>query len=71
MEEAYGKFRLIGLDHNQVVQLLGKSDVRNRISKTDYNYYLGSERDFMAIDDEWLVLKFNRGKVNETVINTD
>lgn len=58
--------RLIGLDRDQVVALLGEpSDA----SPGRINYYLGfSPRSLFAIDPDWLAIEFSEGKAERVYI---
>ena len=62
--------QLIGVRQSQVDDLLGKPEI-NRSSSTEYVYYLGPERGFISIDDEWLVVKIANGHAVSAVVRPD
>jgi outer membrane protein assembly factor BamE (lipoprotein component of BamABCDE complex) len=64
--------RLLGLTRQEVVTLLGEPLKTEYFKEFDFVYYLGSERGFMGIDSEWLVLKLGQdGRVNRARISRD
>jgi hypothetical protein len=54
------------LDHrsrNEVEKLLGPVPPEHYFQEYDLVYWLGPERDFMGIDSEWLVIKFDKNGI--------
>lgn len=63
---------LIGLSRAEVEALIGAADVTPYFRGYDMVYYLGPDRGFIAIDSEWLVIKFDgAGRVSEARLVTD
>ena len=63
---------LRGKTKNEVLALLGIPRATEYFRDWDLVYWLGSERGFISIDSEWLVLKFNsEGRVSDAKIVTD
>ncbi len=66
--------QLDGLTKDQVIQLLGDPLVDSdyfKASGRDYLYNLGLERSLMAIDDAWLLIWFDSGKVSRYAVMTE
>ncbi|MGG0303690.1 hypothetical protein ABEY59_23745 [Bacillus albus] len=61
------KYRLTGKSNEEITKLLGMpTETRNGEDGVITSYYLGTERGFIPIDSEHLVLQFDRdGKVME------
>jgi hypothetical protein len=63
---------LRGLTRAEVVRLLGEPLSLGRLFGGDLVYYLGPERGFISVDDEWLVIRLGSdGKVSSARIATD
>jgi hypothetical protein len=62
--------QLIGMSQLEIDHLLGRPEL-NRTSSNEYVYYLGPERSFMSIDDEWLSVKFENGRAAAVVVHPD
>ena len=62
---------LLGFSINQIEDLLGKPPVTGYFKDFDCVYWLGPEPNFIAIDSEWLGIKFHNGIVVETKLLTD
>ena len=64
--------KLIGLTRLEVVARLGQPPETEYFKDFDLVYYLGTERDFISIDSEWLVLKLGPdGRVTRATIARD
>lgn len=63
---------LQGKPRAEVVELLGEPPENTSFSDWDLVYWLGSERGFISIDSEWLVIRFGPdGRVAEYRIIRD
>ena len=62
---------LDGLSRPDVVALLGEQDDPSYFRSWDLRYWMGQEHGPMAIDSEWLVIRFKDGRVSEYAIVTD
>lgn len=67
------KYKLTGKSNEEITQLLGTpTETRNGENGVITSYYLGTERGFIPIDSEHLVLQFDRdGKVVEYKVHND
>lgn len=66
------KGKLSGLTRVEVVALLGEPPATRYFQAYDLVYNLGSERGFVSIDSEWLLLKLdNAGRVEGIQQTTD
>jgi hypothetical protein len=59
------KYRLVGMSRSEVEGLLGPPDRKDHYLGCDYAYWLGTERGFFPIDEEWLGINFQNGLVVE------
>ena len=72
VDDLLKRYKLIGMTRAQVVDLLGPpSPIESNQSDSVYIYYLGPERGFISIDDEWLDIKFGGDRVVSAVDRTD
>ncbi len=64
---------LLGTSRAQIDAMLGaQTDTQYFREHYEYVYWLGAERDWISIDSEWLVLKFDsKGTVVEAGIGRD
>ncbi|MGF9770208.1 hypothetical protein [Bacillus albus] len=67
------KYKLTGKSNEEITKLLGTpTETRNGEDGVITSYYLGTERGFIPIDSEHLVLQFDRdGKVMEYKVQRD
>lgn len=67
------KYKLTGKSNEEITKLLGApTETRNGEGGVITSYYLGTERGFIPIDSEHLVLQFDRdGKVMEYKVQRD
>jgi len=67
--------KLIGMSKENVVDLLGPPDRTGRYNRlepdVDLNYSLGPEKGYISIDNEWLTVRFQDGKVSEVAVTRD
>lgn len=73
VDDLLQKYKLTGKSNEEITQLLGTpTETRNGENGVITSYYLGTERGFIPIDSEQLVLQFDRdGKVLEYKVHTD
>ncbi|MDA2311099.1 MULTISPECIES: hypothetical protein [Bacillus cereus group] len=73
VDDLIQKYKLIGKSNEDITKLLGApTETRNEEGGVSVVYYLGTERGFIPIDSEHLVLQFDRdGKVLEYKVHTD
>lgn len=63
---------LHGKTRAEVLDMLGEPTESEYFADWDVVYWLGPQRGFMAIDSEWLVIRFDEsGRVSEAKIATD
>ena len=63
---------LMGKPRAAVIDLLGTPPETPYFREYDLVYYLGSERSYISIDSEWLLIKFNEyDQATEVVIRSD
>lgn len=62
---------LIGMPRADVEDLLGRPPATDYFRDFEYVYWLGPERGFIAIDSEWLGLKFEQDRVTEARVLSD
>ena len=62
---------LKGMNKSSVVALLGEPDDTPYFQRYDMVYYLGRERQAIAIDSEWLVFKIVDSKVDSYALVRD
>ena len=63
---------LMGKSRAAVIDLLGTPPETPYFSEYDLVYYLGSERSYISINSEWLLIKFNEyDQAIEVVIRSD
>lgn len=65
------RHELEGLDQQQVIELLGPPDRRDRFDGKDYSYDMGTEDGFMSIDSIWLTLYFKDEQVVAVQVTRD
>jgi hypothetical protein len=64
--------KMLGMNREHIVQMLGKPEKTNYFRDYDLVYVLGPERGFISIDYEWLVFKLGTdGRVAQYRIVTD
>jgi len=64
--------KLVGLTRKEVIARLGEPPKTEYFKNFDLVYYLGTERGFISIDSEWLVLKLGPdGRVTRATIAND
>lgn len=72
VDDLLKRYKLIGMTRVQLVELLGPPNpFESRQSDVSYTYYLGPERGFISIDDEWLDIKFGGERVVSARDRTD
>lgn len=73
VDDLLQKYKLIGKSNEEITQLLGvPTETRSGEEGVITLYYLGTERGFIPIDSEQLVLQFDRdGKVMEYTVHKD
>ncbi|HGA0512502.1 TPA: hypothetical protein ACIQMB_004577 [Bacillus pacificus] len=73
VDDLLQKYKLTGKSNEEITQLLGMpTETRNGENGVITSYYLGTERGFIRIDSEHLVLQFDRdGKVVEYKVHSD
>ncbi|HDX9707106.1 TPA: hypothetical protein ROY17_004831 [Bacillus thuringiensis] len=73
VDDLLQKYKLIGKSNEKITQLLGApTETRSGEEGVITLYYLGTERGFIPIDSEQLVLQFDRdGKVMEYTVHKD
>ena len=73
VDDLLQKYKLIGKSNEEITQLLGApTETRSGGEGVITLYYLGTERGFIPIDSEQLILQFDRdGKVLEYKVHTD
>lgn len=73
VDDLLQKYKLIGKSNEEITQLLGApTETRSGEEGVITLYYLGTERGFIPIDSEQLVLQFDRdGKVMEYTVHKD
>ena len=62
---------LRGLSKAEVITLLGPQDDPSYFKSWDLRYWMGQQHGFIPIDSEWLVIRFEDGRVSEYAIVTD
>lgn len=67
VDDLLSRYRLIGMNTEEIAELIGVPPKTDYFKDYDYVYWLGPERNAFGIDSEWLGLKFQNGKV----INAD
>jgi hypothetical protein len=60
-----------GQSKSEILTILGKPTETEYFSDFDMVYYLGLERNAIAIDSEWLLINFTDNKVRQIRIATD
>lgn len=71
VDDLLRRHRLIGMQREQVEQLLGVPPPTAYFREYDYVYWLGPERGLFSIDSEWLVVRCQQGAVVSADIVTD
>src|SRR5262245_35322630 len=71
VDDLLRRHRLVGMAQAEVDELLGVPPRTGYFRDYDYVYWLGPERGFISIDSEWLVLKFEQGRVARARIVRD
>ena len=73
VDDLLQKYKLKGKSNEEITQLLGApTETRSGGEGVITLYYLGTERDFIPIDSEQLILQFDRdGKVMEYTVHKD
>lgn len=73
VDDLLQKYKLIGKSNEEMTQLLGApTETRSGGEGVITLYYLGTERGFIPIDSEQLILQFDRdGKVMEYTVHKD
>ncbi|HEF5697825.1 hypothetical protein ACQVWE_00200 [Bacillus cereus] len=73
IDDLLQKYKLIGKSNEEITQLLGApTETRSGGEGVITLYYLGTERGFIPIDSEQLILQFDRdGKVMEYTVHKD
>lgn len=73
VDDLLQKYKLIGKSNEEITQLLGApTETRSGGEGVITLYYLGTERGFIPIDSEQLILQFDRdGKVMEYTVHKD
>ncbi len=71
VDDLLSKHDLVGKTKENLIALLGTPPQTGYFSNYDFVYWLGPERGFMAIDSEWLVIKFENNKVIEAKVVRD
>lgn len=64
VDDLLNRHKLAEMSRMQLEELLGQPSSNESIqTPEEYIYYLGPERGFICIDDEWLDIKFNGERV--------
>lgn len=73
VDDLLQKYKLIGKSNEEITQLLGApTETGSGEEGVITLYYLGTERGFIPIDSEQLILQFDRdGKVMEYTVHKD
>ena len=71
VDDLLKKYKLVGMNKNEIDSLLGVAPETEYFKEYDYVYWLGPERSWIRIDSEWLCLKFKNNKVIEAKILRD
>ena len=71
VDDLLRKHALVGMARPQVHELLGVPPATPQFSRYDYVYWLGQERGLIAIDSEWLALRFSSDRVVEAAVVRD
>lgn len=73
VDDLIQKYKLTGKSNEEITKLLGApTETRNGEDGVITSYYLGTERGFIPIDSEHLVLQFDRdGRVMEYKVHRD
>ena len=66
------RYDMVGMNKKEVINLLGENNQDRHYANNDiFVYYLGSERGFISIDDEFLEITFIDDKVVKVEVVTD
>ena len=71
VDDLLKKHQLIGMNKNDLEDLLGKPPKTDYFKDYEYVYWLGPERGLFGIDSEWLAIKFKDGNVIKVEILRD
>jgi hypothetical protein len=72
VDDLLHRYNLVGMSRAKIVDLLGEpSSNESKQTSSEYIYYLGPERGFISIDDEWLDIKFQGDLVVSALDRTD
>tara|TARA_R110002072_G_C7729652_1_gene515643 strand:- start:310 stop:699 length:390 start_codon:yes stop_codon:yes gene_type:complete len=72
VDDLLDKKLLVGMTRPEVDALLGPETETSKFNSWDLVYWLGMERGILAIDSEWLVVRFDtKGKVSDFKIVRD
>jgi hypothetical protein len=72
VDDLLRRLPLLGMKHDQVIDLLGIPPDYGYFRDYDLVYWLGDERGFISIDSEWLVIRFDADdRVSEARLVTD
>jgi hypothetical protein len=71
-DELVGRRTLVGKSRAEVLEMLGEAPKSEYFTDWDVVYWLGPQRGFVAVDSEWLVIRFDESdRVTEAKITTD
>lgn len=71
-DELVSQRTLVGKTRAELLELLGEAPKTEYFADWDVVYWLGPQRGFMAVDSEWLVIRFDESdRVAEAKITTD
>jgi hypothetical protein len=65
VDDLLRRHHLVGMSKAEIDELLGPPTETGGFAGYDYAYLLGPERAFFRTDSEWLVIKFDQGRVVE------
>ena len=72
VDDLLAHYKLVGMTRAEIVRLLGEPRPTAYFREFDLVYWLGSERGWLSIDSEWLVMKLDgTGRVLEAKLVTD
>jgi len=72
IDDLLHRYNLVGMSRTQIVDLLGYPNPNeSKQTSSEIYYYLGPERGFISIDDEWLDIKFQGDLVVSAIDRPD
>ncbi len=72
VDDLVRRHRLVGMSKDEIGELLGRPDgAYEEGAGAQHRYWLGPQRSFISIDDEWLHLTFEGDRVVRAVVRAD